>query len=64
MSTVDVGDEVKGKVVLGVVLQGLGDHNWAATYSQQGNPIKDKVSTYRSEPPMPMLMIVSIFFPL
>lgn len=67
MSTVNVGDEVQLHVGVTVGLEGLSNHNGAAIDQisfRLKSHMKRDTGTYRSEPPIPMLMMVSIFLPV
>ncbi len=63
MCSVNVGDEVQFHVSVAIRLQGLGDHDWATTQCQL-SAISSWNCAYRSEPPIPMLMMVVNFLPV
>ena len=57
MGSIDVGDKVEGLVSVAIIFEGFSDHDGAAARFSALEP-ETSFQTYRSEPPMPMLMIV------
>ena len=65
MSAVNVGYEVELQISISIWLQGLCHHNGSTAKSSAMAKLAGSTEkAHRSEPPIPILMIVLIFFPV
>ena len=65
MGAIDVGDKVEVQAPVTVWLQCFCHHDWSPALPSACSVLVVPVDqSYRSEPPIPMLMIVLIFFPV